>query len=220
MLGGAALRLNGRALPPAVAAEVTLCRVSSGDAYAYTSAEPVAAVEGARFEVLAGEEVAAEGVFLRRRGGEGWRVECRRAPVSASASVCVAEVVVLTEGGVLMQEVERRTEERVARRGRTAAVSRRRGEAAPRWGKAGPRRLAGLGGRRSVSLLRPRLENGSFGCLSILLCATQSTKRVSRLGLPRCRPSKPLKFTMAYHVKARSGVQDMFGFTLSVPKRT
>ncbi|CAD6201613.1 unnamed protein product [Miscanthus lutarioriparius] len=106
-IGGAALGLNGRALPPAAPAEVTLRRVSSGDAYAYASADRVAAAEGARFEVLAGEEVAAEGVFLRRRGGEGWRVECRRAPVSASASVCVAEVVVLAEGGVLMRDKAR-----------------------------------------------------------------------------------------------------------------
>ena len=47
-------------------------------------------------------------------------MECRRAPVLASASVCVAEVVVLAEGGVLMQEVERSTEERarVARQDR------------------------------------------------------------------------------------------------------
>jgi len=40
-------------------------------------------------------------------GSEGWRVECRRAPVSASASVCVAEVVVLAEGGVLMRDKAR-----------------------------------------------------------------------------------------------------------------
>lgn len=104
-IGGAALVLNGRALPPTAPAEVTLRRVA-GDAYA--SADRVVAAEGARFEVraaaAAGEEVAAEGVFLaRRRGGEGWRVECRR----GLASVCVAEVVVLAEGGVLMRDKAR-----------------------------------------------------------------------------------------------------------------
>ncbi|KAG0553155.1 hypothetical protein BDA96_01G570400 [Sorghum bicolor] len=110
-IGGAALGLNGRALPPAAPAEVTLRRVASGDAYAYSSADRVAAAEGARFEVLAGDEVAAEGVFFTRRrgggGGEGWRVECRRGPGSVSVSVCVAEVVVLAEGGVLMRDKAR-----------------------------------------------------------------------------------------------------------------
>ncbi|KAG2544029.1 uncharacterized protein LOC120692548 [Panicum virgatum] len=97
-IGGAALRLNGRALPPAAPAEVTLRQVA-GDAYA--SADRVAAAEGARFEVYAGKEMAAEGVFRRRRGaGEvGWRVECRRA-----GPVAVAEVMVLAEGGVLMRD--------------------------------------------------------------------------------------------------------------------
>lgn len=99
-IGGAALGLNGRALPPAAPAKVTLRRVAAD---AYASADRVAAAEGARFEVLAaaGEEVAAEGVFSARREG-GWRVECRRA--QASPEVCVAEVVVLAEGGVLMRD--------------------------------------------------------------------------------------------------------------------
>ncbi|CAN6285979.1 unnamed protein product [Urochloa humidicola] len=103
-IGGAALALNGSALPPASPAEVTLRRVA-GDAYA--SADRVAAAEGARFEVYAGKEMAAEGVFFRRRridsirGGD-WRVECRRA--APAVPVAVAEVVVLAEGGVLMRD--------------------------------------------------------------------------------------------------------------------
>ena len=106
-IGGAALRLNGRALPPAAPAEVTLRQVA-GDAYA--SADRVAAAEGARFEVYAGKEMAAEGVF-RRRGELGWRVECRRAD-PAPAPVAVAEVVVLAEGGVLMRDRARATSRR------------------------------------------------------------------------------------------------------------
>uniref|UniRef100_A0ACD5WF24 Uncharacterized protein n=1 Tax=Avena sativa TaxID=4498 RepID=A0ACD5WF24_AVESA len=107
-IGGAALELAGRALPPASPAEVTLVRVrddadhaSSAAAPAYASADRVSAAEGARFEVYAGKELAAEGVFARRSGGE-WRVECRRAPHSRSAA-SVAEVVVLAEGGVLVR---------------------------------------------------------------------------------------------------------------------
>uniref|UniRef100_A0ACD5TTK9 Uncharacterized protein n=1 Tax=Avena sativa TaxID=4498 RepID=A0ACD5TTK9_AVESA len=107
-IGGAALELAGRALPPASPAEVTLVRVRDDDdassaAPAYASADRVSAAEGARFEVFAGKELAAEGVFARRSGGE-WRVECRRAPHSRSAAaVAVAEVVVLAEGGVLLR---------------------------------------------------------------------------------------------------------------------
>lgn len=109
-IGGAALALNGRALPPAAPAEVTLRQVA-GDAYA--SADRVAATEGARFEVYAGKEMAAEGVFRRRRisGEGGWRVECRRA-AAASPTVAVAEVVVLAEGGVLMRDRARATSRR------------------------------------------------------------------------------------------------------------
>jgi hypothetical protein len=103
-IGGAALALDGRALPPAAPAEVALRRVAGG---AYASADRVAAAEGARFEVRAGKEVVAEGVFFRRRrvsGHDGgWRVECRR--TASSASVAVAEVVVvLAEGGVLVRD--------------------------------------------------------------------------------------------------------------------
>ncbi|CAN6321763.1 unnamed protein product [Urochloa humidicola] len=105
-IGGAALALNGRALPPASPAEVTLRRVA-GDAYA--SADRVAAAEGARFEVYAGKEMAAEGVFFRRRRidsihGSDWRVECRRTAPGTQVAVAVAEVVVLAEGGVLMRD--------------------------------------------------------------------------------------------------------------------
>ncbi|KAF8780249.1 hypothetical protein HU200_001919 [Digitaria exilis] len=107
-IGGAALALNGRALPPTAPAEVPLRRVA-GDAYA--SADHVAAAEGARFEVYAGKDMAAEGVFRfrrRREGGRGeegagWRVECRRA-VAPAAAVVAAKVVVLAEGGVLMRD--------------------------------------------------------------------------------------------------------------------
>ncbi|KAJ1299132.1 hypothetical protein BS78_01G508200 [Paspalum vaginatum] len=103
-IGGAALGLNGRALPPAAPAEVRLRRVAvDGDsaAAAYASADRVAAADGARFEVYAGKEAAAEGAFARRRG-EGWRVECRRAG-HVAAPVAVAEVVVLAEGAALMR---------------------------------------------------------------------------------------------------------------------
>ena len=64
--------------------------------------------------------------------------------------------------------------------GRACRGRARRGRARPHRGRA----------RRSASLLRPRLKNGSFGCLSILLCMTQSTECVSRLGLRRWRPSQ------------------------------
>ncbi|CAN6302586.1 unnamed protein product [Urochloa humidicola] len=105
-IGGAALALNGRTLPPAAPADVTLRKVA-GDAYA--SADRVAAAEGARFEVYAGKEIAAEGVFFRRRriesiDGGDWRVECRRAAPGPATPVPVAEVVVLAEGGVLMRD--------------------------------------------------------------------------------------------------------------------
>ncbi|KAL5219206.1 hypothetical protein ABZP36_019890 [Zizania latifolia] len=100
VIGGAALELDGRALPPASPAEVQLRRVGvDGDA-AYASADRVSAAEGARFEVYAGKDFAADGVFSRRRGG-GWRVECRRA--ASLASTVVAEVMVLSEGGALMR---------------------------------------------------------------------------------------------------------------------
>ncbi|CAL4928653.1 unnamed protein product [Urochloa decumbens] len=104
-IGGAALALNGRSLPPAAPAEVTLRQVAGEAAgNAYASADRVAAAEGARFEVYAGKEMAAEGVFSRRRriGDGGWRVECRRA--APAPPVAVAEVVVLAEGGVLMRD--------------------------------------------------------------------------------------------------------------------
>jgi hypothetical protein len=67
-IGDAALGLNGRALPPAAPAKVTLRRVAAD---AYASADRVAAAEVARFVVLAatGEEVAAKGVFSARREG-------------------------------------------------------------------------------------------------------------------------------------------------------
>ncbi|XP_047092968.1 uncharacterized protein LOC124704755 [Lolium rigidum] len=103
-IGGAALELAGRALPPASAVHVPLLRVR-GDAgkakeeVAYASADRVSAAEGARFAVFApGKELIAEGVFLRGPGG--WRVECRRALASRAR---VAEVVVLAEGGVLVR---------------------------------------------------------------------------------------------------------------------
>ncbi|WVZ55156.1 hypothetical protein U9M48_005855 [Paspalum notatum var. saurae] len=102
-IGGAALALNGRALPPAAPAQVRLRRVAAADgdsAAAYASADRVAAADGARFEVFAGKEAAAEGAFARRRA-EGWRVECRRA--GPSPPVAVAEVVVLAEGGAMMR---------------------------------------------------------------------------------------------------------------------
>lgn len=122
-IGGAALALNGRALPPAAPAEVALRRVA-GDAYA--SADHVAAAEGARFEVYAGKEMAAEGVFRRRGGraeeGAGWRVECRRA--SAPAAAAVAEVIVLAEGGVLMRD---RARAAVSRRGMGCGATRLEG---------------------------------------------------------------------------------------------
>uniref|UniRef100_A0A0E0GFZ3 Uncharacterized protein n=1 Tax=Oryza nivara TaxID=4536 RepID=A0A0E0GFZ3_ORYNI len=102
-IGGAALELSGRALPPAAPAEVPLRRVGAGgtDAAAYASADRVCVAEGARFEVYAaGKDLVADGVFSRRRGGGGgWRVECRR----AAAAAAVAEVVVLEEGGALMR---------------------------------------------------------------------------------------------------------------------
>ncbi|KAM3318286.1 hypothetical protein ACQJBY_035801 [Aegilops geniculata] len=102
-IGGAALELGGRALPPACPAEVTLLRVRGADGKddppAYASADRVSAAEGARFEVYAGKEgLAAEGAFARRNGG--WRVECRRPVASRSR---VAEVLVLAEGGVLIR---------------------------------------------------------------------------------------------------------------------
>uniref|UniRef100_A0ACD5WPK5 Uncharacterized protein n=1 Tax=Avena sativa TaxID=4498 RepID=A0ACD5WPK5_AVESA len=107
-IGGAALELAGRALPPASPAEVTLLRVRDDDedagkaaAAAYASADRVSAAEGARFEVYAGTELAAEGVFARRQSDGGWRVECRRATHARAAAV--AEVVVLAEGGVLLR---------------------------------------------------------------------------------------------------------------------
>jgi hypothetical protein len=91
--------LNDRALPPATPTKVTLHHVAVDP---YASADRVAAAEGARFEVLAaaGEEVAAEGIFSTRREGVARGV--RRA--LASPEVCVVEVVVLMEGGVLMQD--------------------------------------------------------------------------------------------------------------------
>ncbi|CAM0870937.1 unnamed protein product [Alopecurus aequalis] len=103
-IGGAALELAGRALPPASPAEVSLHRVKNAQengatAPAYASADRVSAADGARFEVFDGRELAAEGVFARRQGeGGGWRVECRK-PVGSP----VAEVVVLAEGGVLVR---------------------------------------------------------------------------------------------------------------------
>ncbi|XP_047083356.1 uncharacterized protein LOC124694413 [Lolium rigidum] len=106
-IGGAALEVAGRALPPASAVHVPLLRVrgAHGDAgkakeaAAYASADRVSAAEGARFAVFAGRELAADGVFVRRAEG-GWRVECRRALASRAR---VAEVVVLAEGGVLVR---------------------------------------------------------------------------------------------------------------------
>lgn len=106
-IGGAALEVAGRALPPASPAKVTLLRVrgahgEAGEAkeVAYASADRVSAAEGARFAVFAGRELAADGVFLRRAEGGGWQVECRRALASRAR---VAEVVVLAEGGVLVR---------------------------------------------------------------------------------------------------------------------
>ncbi|KAM3193903.1 hypothetical protein ACQJBY_070508 [Aegilops geniculata] len=104
-IGGAALELAGRALPPACPAEATLLRVrGADDAPAYASADRVSAAEGARFEVYAGKELAAEGAFFARRrlDGGGWRVECRR-PVGSRSHTRVAEVLVLAEGGVLIR---------------------------------------------------------------------------------------------------------------------
>ncbi|GJN30067.1 hypothetical protein PR202_gb18345 [Eleusine coracana subsp. coracana] len=95
-IGGAALVLNGRALPPAAPAEVKLRQVA-GESAAYASADRVAAAEGARFEVYAGKERSAEGVFVRRPGA-GWRVECHRIGTAG-----VAEVVVLAEDGEMMR---------------------------------------------------------------------------------------------------------------------
>ncbi|KAL5209859.1 hypothetical protein ABZP36_005482 [Zizania latifolia] len=100
-IGGAALELGGRALPPASPAEVQLRRVGADSDAAYASADRVSAAEGARFEVYAGKDFAADGVFERRRRGGGWRVECRRA--APPASTVVAEVTVLAEGGALMR---------------------------------------------------------------------------------------------------------------------
>jgi hypothetical protein len=73
--------------------------------------------------VTAEKEVMAEGVFSMQREG-GWHVECRWA--LASLEVCVAEVVVLAEGGVLMQD-----RARVVGRGRC-------------WMRCGATRLEGI----------------------------------------------------------------------------
>ncbi|KAF7069301.1 hypothetical protein CFC21_074953 [Triticum aestivum] len=102
-MGGAALELGGRALPPACPAEVTLLRMRGNDDVhvpAYASADRVSAPEGARFEVYAAgkKELAAEGAFARRNGG--WLVECRRPVASRSR---VAEVLVVAEGGVVVR---------------------------------------------------------------------------------------------------------------------
>ncbi|XP_044980162.1 uncharacterized protein LOC123447619 [Hordeum vulgare subsp. vulgare] len=102
-IGGAALELAGRALPPASPAEVALARVRGAkddDAPAYASADRVSAAEGARFEVYDGKELAAEGAFFFARGLDGWRVECRRPAASRSR---VAEVLVLAKGGALIR---------------------------------------------------------------------------------------------------------------------
>ncbi|XP_048542734.1 uncharacterized protein LOC125521714 [Triticum urartu] len=105
-IGGAALELAGRVLPPACPAEANLLRVRgvADDAPAYASADRVSAPEGARFEVYAGKELAAEGAFFARRrlDGGGWRVECRR-PAGSRSHTRVAEVLVLAEGGVLIR---------------------------------------------------------------------------------------------------------------------
>jgi hypothetical protein len=114
-IGGAALVLNGSALPPAAPAEVKLRQVA-GDAAAYASPDRVAAAEGARFEAYAGKERAAEGVFTRRPGG-GWRVECHRHGSSA-----VAEVAVLLEDGMLM-----RGKARASKRGMGCVATRLEG---------------------------------------------------------------------------------------------
>ncbi|KAL6847624.1 hypothetical protein ACP4OV_022650 [Aristida adscensionis] len=104
-IGGAALGLNGRALPPAAPAEVRLRAVAAGGGgggAAYASADRVRAAEGARFEVYAGKERAADGVFGRRPGGGGWRVECRRHASTPSTAAVVTEVAVLAAGGALI----------------------------------------------------------------------------------------------------------------------
>ncbi|XP_044397049.1 uncharacterized protein [Triticum aestivum] len=130
-IGGAALELAGRALPPACPAEVTLLLVrgadGNDDAPAYASADRVSAAEGARFEVYAGEEgLAAEGAFARRNGG--WRVEFRRPATSRSR---VAEVLVLAEGGVLI-----RARARASAAGRMGCATRLEG--IPEEEEAGP----------------------------------------------------------------------------------
>uniref|UniRef100_A0A0D9VNL7 Uncharacterized protein n=1 Tax=Leersia perrieri TaxID=77586 RepID=A0A0D9VNL7_9ORYZ len=108
-IGGAALEIDGRPLPPATTAELPLRRVEGGDAgaAAYASVDRVRAAEGARFEVYAGKDLAADGVFSLRPGGGGggggWRVECRR-----TAAMAVAEVVVLDEGGAVMRAKARK----------------------------------------------------------------------------------------------------------------
>uniref|UniRef100_N1QT32 Uncharacterized protein n=1 Tax=Aegilops tauschii TaxID=37682 RepID=N1QT32_AEGTA len=73
-IGGAALELAGRALPPACPAEVTLLRVrGNDDAPAYGSADRVSAAEGASVLVLAEGGVV---VRARARASAARRMGC------------------------------------------------------------------------------------------------------------------------------------------------
>lgn len=101
-IGGAALELGGRALPPAAPAEVPLRRVGAGgtDAAAYASADRVCVAEGRASRCTPPGRIwwrTASSRAAAARGGGG--VECRR----AAAAAAVAEVVVLEEGGALMR---------------------------------------------------------------------------------------------------------------------
>ncbi|RWW85482.1 hypothetical protein BHE74_00005827 [Ensete ventricosum] len=109
-IDGNLLEVNGSRIRAEARAIVPLHRICSGElsrsgdteATVFASTDRVRAGEGVRFEAYVGEEKVVRGVFRRREGV--WWMECRCAAEGDAAAVAAAEVWVVGEKGVSMEQ--------------------------------------------------------------------------------------------------------------------
>ncbi|KAJ3682143.1 hypothetical protein LUZ60_014716 [Juncus effusus] len=119
--GISAMEVNGSKVHKGSPGIVSLDRVRSNEPGAvFASTDRVRAGDCARFEAYVGDEKVVNGVF--RRGGDGWRIECRCTAQEAAAESC--EVCIVGESGVVMKEKVDILEKVKRMRGRKGFCSR------------------------------------------------------------------------------------------------
>jgi hypothetical protein len=99
--GISAMEVNGSKVRASSPGIVSLDRVRSNEpGVVFANRDRVRAGDCARFEAYVGDEKVVNGVF--RRGGDGWKIDCRCTAEKATAEAC--EVCVIGESGVVMKE--------------------------------------------------------------------------------------------------------------------